>query len=557
MKLASHAPARHAPVHPCHRRRPDVSAWILAPHRLGALAIGFVALLWLVLRSGTKPSRLTYPCQQSAFGLAAAAFGAPLVGTAVAGRESLAALLRSGTHRVIGGLVAMLVLALWAVASMSSSYPSTILTPPPDYRPEVFVVNNARGITPGRFGGVDDLITLMGAHGLQWHRSDVVAPTSGPSGLIDRDDVVIVKINGQWPERGGTNTDVLRGVIRRIVEHPDGFVGEVIVVDNGQGSGNLNRPFNNAENIGQSPQGVVNDFANEGWNVATVLWDSFRLAAVSEYSAGNLGDGYVVDPLLHPRTQIRVSYPKFQTPFGSYISYKYGVWSPDTQTYDSDRLVVINMPVLKTHQIYGITSAVKNHMGVITQSLGTDSHNGVGRGGLGAVMADVRMPDVTILDCIWIQARPGLGPAVPYAQATRHDRLLAGVDPVALDAWAAKFVMIPAILENGYTLSDYNATQNPDNPDSVFRKYLDRSMNELLLGGIVTTNDYNAVHLHQWMGDADRDGAVTLTDAGGFAPCSSGPGESIDPSCAVFDSDGDADVDLQDFAEFQLLFTGP
>ena len=319
----------------------------------------------------------------------------------------------------------------------------------------------------------------------------------------------------------------------------------------------MNRPLNNAEDFSQSPQDVVDDFANEGWKVAAQLWDSFGLTSVGEYSAGSMGNGYVVNPVPNPRTQIKISYPKFQTPLGSYVSYKHGVWSPEAQTYDADRLVVINMPVLKTHSIYGITASVKNHMGMVTQSLSTDSHNGVGRGGLGSVLSDVRMPDLTILDCIWIQARPGFGPAAAYTEATRRDQLLAGVDPIALDAWAAKFVMIPTILQNGYSVSDYNALQNPDNPDSIFRQYLDRSMNELLLGGIATTNDYNAVRVHQWMGDANRDGKVSLTDVGGLVPCSSGPEESVDPSCEVFDSDGDADVDLRDFAEFQLLFTGP
>ncbi|MCP4899417.1 MAG: DUF362 domain-containing protein, partial [bacterium] len=33
---------------------------------IGALVIGLVSLGWLLLRSGTKPSRLTYPCQQAA-----------------------------------------------------------------------------------------------------------------------------------------------------------------------------------------------------------------------------------------------------------------------------------------------------------------------------------------------------------------------------------------------------------------------------------------------------------------------------------------------------------
>ena len=33
------------------------------------------------------------------------------------------------------------------------------------------------------------------------------------------------------PQRGGTNTDVLKGLIARILEHPDGFTGEVVVVE--------------------------------------------------------------------------------------------------------------------------------------------------------------------------------------------------------------------------------------------------------------------------------------------------------------------------------------
>ena len=170
------------------------------------------------------------------------------------------------------------------------------------------------------------------------------------------------------------------------------------------------------------------------------------------------------------------------------------------------------------------------------------------------MLADVRMPDVTILDCIWVQPDVSSGPDAPYAEATRRDQLLAGADPVALDAWAAKFVLVPAVLEYGDPID----AQDPDDPASIFRQYLDRSMNELLLGGIVTTNDYNAVQLYQWwMDDEDRDGDVDLTDARGFVSCWSGPDGSVDPLCAAFNSDCDADVDLQDFAEFQLLFTGP
>ena len=39
--------------------------------RFDVLLMGCAALLWLILRSGSKPTRLSYPCQQSAFGFAA------------------------------------------------------------------------------------------------------------------------------------------------------------------------------------------------------------------------------------------------------------------------------------------------------------------------------------------------------------------------------------------------------------------------------------------------------------------------------------------------------
>lgn len=457
---------------------------------------GAAALIWLLFRSGTRPTRLTYPCQRAALGMTAGVFGGGVV-TAILSRQAWLAARLQGT---VGRAVVLIAVGaggtMLAFASWQPERTVIMMTPPADYTPHIFRVINARGPAPGRFGGVDDLTTLMGTGGLKWHRSQTVTPTSGPEGMIRADSVVLIKINAQWPQRGGTNTDVLRGVIRQIVEHPDGFVGEVVVADNGQGSGGLDRAEHNAEDHSQSTVDVVNDFVMEGWSVSAQLWDGFRAVSTVEYIDGNMSNGYIVNPIPDPQTAIRVSYPKFQTGAGTYISYKYGIWSPDTGSYDSDRLVVINIPVFKTHVIYGITGSVKNHMGVVTRDQGTDSHLAIGRGGLGSFLAEVRMPDLTILDCIWILARPGVGPWASYDVATRRDLLLASTDAVALDAWAAKHVMIPQIIENGYTLAQYYSTQDPDNPDSVFRQYLDLTMNEMLLAGISTTNDYTAVELH-------------------------------------------------------------
>jgi hypothetical protein len=275
-----------------------------------------------------------------------------------------------------------------------------------------------------------------------------------------------------------------------------------------------------------------------------------------------MDSGYIVNPVADPQTGIKVSYPKFETDRGAYVSYKYGIWSPTTQTYDRDKLVVINIPVFKVHQAYGITAGLKNHMGVVTTSFSTGSHVAVGEGGLGSFLAEVRLPDLTILDCIWIHAHPGHGPGCSYDHASRRDQLVAGVDPLAVDMWATKYIMVPQVIENGYAYGEYTGWVNPDNPGSRFRIYLDLSMNEMLLAGIKTTNDYNAVNLHVWVGDVDRDGDVDMGDFRKVALCLGGPGGVAPPNCeaADFDQadfDQDGDVDLTDVAAMQNTFTGP
>ena len=526
-----------------------------------AAVSGVAALLWVVLRSGPKPSRLAYPCQQAALGMATAACAAPVAALALPVLRCIDKTLRTSPGRIAGGAVAAVVVVILAFASGEPGGDRVPPAPSTEYRPDVYLVNEARGIATGRYGGVDDLTTLMGVNGFKWHRSDAAGLTCGPDGMIDADDVVVLKVNAQWPQRGGTNTDVLRGVIRGIVEHPDGFVGEIVVADNSQGfgnwPGNLDRNQSNAEDHSQSAQDVVNDFAADGWNVSTTLWDGIRSTSVAEYSAGDMTSGYVVDPVRDPQTQINVSYPKFRSALGTYVSYKHGIWSPALQTYDPDGLVVINMPVLKTHGWYAITASVKNHMGVVTTALPTNSHNAVGQGGMGSVLAEVRMPDLTILDCIWILARPGEGPSASYDRATRRDQLLAGTDPIALDMWAAKYVMIPQIIANGYSYDSYHLTQDPDNPAGVFRTYLDSSMNELLAAGITVTNDVGAVRLHVWLGDLDRDGDVDAGDFSGLASCTLGLGVGVGGTdCKAADFDEDGDADLADFAAFQQMFTG-
>ena len=244
--------------------------------------------------------------------------------------------------------------------------------------------------THGNDRGVEELIGLMQSHGLSFYAKN------NSSGIISRDDVVIIKVNSQWDERGGTNTDLVKTLIQAIVDHPQGFTGEVVIADNGQAQygstgrgGSLSYARNNAEDTSQSMQKVADSFS--GYKVSTYLWDTITARRVNEYVDLDLQDGYVVEGSPSPRTDLVVTYPKFKTKYGTHVSFKLGVWNSANKTYDSRRLKVINMPVLKSHGGYGVTASVKHYMGVVSDKLsremGGRAHNSVGSGGMGTEMA--------------------------------------------------------------------------------------------------------------------------------------------------------------------------
>jgi hypothetical protein len=168
-----------------------------------------------------------------------------------------------------------------------------------------------------RFPGLDELLTIMGAQGTMFYRSATTSLRAVPDGIVAADDTVVIKINYQWPERGGTNTDVLRGLIRRILDHPDTFAGEVVVAENSQFNSidGFDRAANNAQDHQQSPHDVVVHFQALGHRVSHFGWTGVRTTQVSEYSAGDRRGGYVVGPY-DSRSFGRTSYPKFRTSYG-------------------------------------------------------------------------------------------------------------------------------------------------------------------------------------------------------------------------------------------------
>jgi hypothetical protein len=492
------------------------------------LFVGVLSFFWLALRTGTKPTRITYPCQRAAVDNLSLSLGslAPLSLTPILMKfrwtsvvsvitksktfiskhwKPIAALLIIVPGVAIGG--ALLWRGMHPEPPPNGDYitPDRILTlnaitatilPASD----IYVVNS-RSVAH-----ISNLIDLMSSHDFLFYQSDTIGPMQGPSGLIAHDDVVLLKINSQWPYRGGTNTDMLRELIQAIVNHPDGFIGEIVVADNGQSFGSLDWEYSNSENHDQSTQDIVNQFSSS-YHVSTYDWQVIRGTRVSEYSRGDTTDGYILYDTPDPESGIYVSYPKFCTSYGTLISFKNGIWNGEDY---EDRLKVINLPVLKSHWSYGVTASLKNYMGV--QSEGdavpgglANGHNSIATGGLGTLMIETGLPTLTILDAIWINANPypslRTGPETEYSWATRVNVLLASTDPVALDYWAAKHVLMQAAEIIGY--SDTH-TLDPDNTQrsglqEAFGVYLNLSKNEILSAGysVTASEDHMNVYVRQ------------------------------------------------------------
>jgi len=484
--------------------------------RESTVFVGLASLLWLVFRTGTKPSRIVYPCQRAAAVNSCTLLNASLLPLMVTAPKRTSRFLAS--KRGIA-LVLVVIVALGAAIWWGTQRRAPV-TPPPAGQEvglalsprdatrtpasDIFVVNGTTN--PWLDGGLGALIDLMGYHGLLFYRSETNGTNRGPGGLIAKDDVVLVKVNGQWEERGGTNTDLLKALIQAIISHPDGFTGEIVVADNSQaraerqGITGLNWAQSNAENHSQNFQTVVDMFSGSH-NVSAFVWDRIRGTRVSEYVEGDLRDGYWVSSVPDSETGIYVSYPKFRTRFGTYISFKRGVWNG---SHYEDRLKVINVPVLKTHSGYCVTGCMKHYMGVQTESSGNrgglaNGHDSVATGGMGTLMVEARAPVLNILDAIWVNTYPLEGPGTSYGEATHTRVVMASTDPVALDYWAAKHVLLQAATKRGMRNTDSidpENTRRPTGAREAFGVWLNLARLEMVRGGFNVTMDEDQMNVY-------------------------------------------------------------
>ncbi len=435
--------------------------------------IGPVALLWILMRSGTNPKRLSYPCQRAAMPIAANWFLAMVA--------FFAGSLLLRRFAKFSAVAILIVGAVWFIGTLPGStrgkanYTRSL----PVWQVEdpvatVFVMDSIPPTSGSLAAGdasvpdeylsdpaIDTLLAMMETQGIFLHQT-----ATNPSGIVGDDNIVIIKGNFQWNSRNTTSTDRIKGLIWQILSHPDGFSGEIIVSDNTQEIGTriTDASDNNSEDTDQSIIDVVNTFHAKGYPVYCVDWSFLWDLVASEYSEGDYDDGYVYE------AATKISYPKFQSPSGDhYISLRHGVWDSVSAVYDSSRLCIVDFPVLKAHGMAGSTIAVKNWIGTLTTAYKSERYGGstpmhytylFGTYALVSRVMAVTYPRLTIVDAAWTTTD---GPSNLY-WVVNTKMLAASTDPVAASWYTAKFMLTP--------IARYPSQTDPDLPGSSYNTYL-------------------------------------------------------------------------------------
>lgn len=322
---------------------------------------------------------------------------------------------------------------------------------------------------------IDTLLMMMQTKNIFFYKTAL-----HPSGIVGADNIVVIKGNFQWTSRNTTSTDRIKGVIWKIIQHPDGFTGEIIVCDNTQNFA-INQEDNNSEDTEQSIVDVVNTFSSKGYPVSIRDWSNIYNVVAEEYSSGDDNEGFVYE------SESKISYPKFNSPFTNQkISLRYGIWDSNSSSYDPDRLCLIDFPVLKAHSWSGATIAIKNWVGVLTTAYANERYGGhsemhsnyiFGQYALVAKVMGVTFPKLTIVDAEWTSAASNSD----LTDLVHTKMLLGSTDPCAVSWYAAKYILTPIAVD------PYNT--DPDLQGSKYKNNLESWTNSLRDSGFACTKN--------------------------------------------------------------------
>lgn len=312
----------------------------------------------------------------------------------------------------------------------------------------------------------------------------VLALMGGVEALFGDEDIVILKPNLQWYSQGAPNIAAMDRLVTLIMDRPGGFRGQVVLAENiHRGARPWERagwavPFDRnsdlpgVRNYNQLAAELKKRYGSRFsvCHLVNIASGGKRVHSPSEGPGYVLCDGTGGVPLLAldnglqgaNRREVVMSYPILRTDRGTLVDYRWGVW--ETGTYTGQAVKFVNCAALNHHSVYcGMTSAVKNYLGVSDLSGGPDPtrggrlsgdyHNfhsfpftGDGKGPVpgmlgaevGHFLKTVRRPFLNITTAEYCGLVDRIGPPVARTRA-----VVASTDPVALDLHAAKYILFP------------------------------------------------------------------------------------------------------------------
>ncbi|HEX9090461.1 MAG TPA: hypothetical protein VF831_03180 [Anaerolineales bacterium] len=301
----------------------------------------------------------------------------------------------------------------------------------------------------------------------------VIELAGGIQRFIDKDDVVVLKPNGQWPNQGYTHTQYIKALIDVILIRPGGFSGEIILTEHVHRSpteameGDYCWNMSVGNRINNWPDmnylELVADYQNRGFlNVtADPLYESGQGNWVIVGGPGSIGvgkQGWVHSSYTtsaNGRT-VELSYPILRSSYSNkLIDLKNGVWQ--NGDYTGQKVKLIFLPTLNNHGSFnsqdyaGPTSAIKTHIGIVDfGNLDLNNYNLHNVGYAGTISPQALGEAVGHLITQMIRPAFYMTCAEYTGYRSRTDPIAAHTktvglctDPVTLDYWMCKHVMYP------------------------------------------------------------------------------------------------------------------
>lgn len=335
----------------------------------------------------------------------------------------------------------------------------------------------------------------------------------GVQKFIGTNDIVLLKPNAQWWNQGRTNLAAIKCFIDLVLDIP-GFKGEIIIGENhhfmdetqpeqekdnirgwvkfGDINGDIDGVHHNLNTLielyrKRGVQNVTKSHWRDGGPKASIWGNAQNGGIVSSPAQGDgyvwTDDDYVFEGLWGTKKwKVKMTYPIFTSSYsGITIDFKNGPFQRNDNgegQYLKDRqLKFINFAALNDHgEDTGITSALKNYMGitdlscgwwglqpdgyVMVHACGGDYYPYAKAGPIGHFLKNIRVADLNIITAEWV----GWGDRTDITKAKQMKTILAGTDPIALDYYGAKYLVYP--------LSNNGALHNPDNPKSAIARFL-------------------------------------------------------------------------------------